>query len=188
MTEFFPRTTISWKIEEPRALRRLSLSLPYMALVTGIGMRLWRSYALTHGAPDSWLWISGTFLLGTTFLFLMVTLHLGNYTLRAWAWRAPAFAVLEAGTEIMMSLALTPLGLEPLGADMAELSDWLHTASRILIVRVAAIAVFTLVLAIVVSIVRRVLLTLDDRMSTAVHIHQATMEHEVVRAPDPPLN
>jgi hypothetical protein len=177
MSEFFPRKTVPWTLQEPAALRRASLSLPYMSLLTGVAMRLWRSYAFTHGSPDSYLWVGGTFLAGMTFLFLMVTLHLGNYTLRNWTWRAPAFAVLESGTEIVVSLALTTVGLEPLGAETAELSDWLPTAMRILFWRLLGILLFALVLAIVVSIVRRIILAAEHRTSTAVHIHRATLEH-----------
>jgi hypothetical protein len=186
MSEFFPRNTVAWKIEEPPALRRFSLSLPYMALLTGVIMRVWRSYALTHGTPDSWLWVGGTFLAGMVFLALMATLHLGNYTLRHWAWRAPAFAVLESGAEIVMSLALTTVGLEPLGADTAELSDWLPTAIRILIWRVGGISIFALILAVVVSIVRRLLLVADDRTSTALAVHRASVEREAVLDDLPP--
>ena len=177
MTEFFPRKTVQWKFQEPASLRRVTLSLPYMALLTGVPLRLWRSFAFTHGSPDSYSWIGGTVLAGMAVLFLMVTLHLGNYTLRNWTWRAPAFAVLESGTEIVTSLALTTLGLEPLGADTAELSDWLPTAVRILFWRMLGILLFTLVLAIVVSIVRRVLLAAEHRTSTAMHIRRATAEH-----------
>ena len=111
MSEFFPRHFIAWRLEQPPAIRRLTLSLPQMALVTGIVMRLWRSYVLTHGSPESWAWVGGTFLAGAGFLFLMCAIHLGNFTLRNWLWRAPAFAVLESGTEIVMSLALTTVNL-----------------------------------------------------------------------------
>jgi hypothetical protein len=180
MMEFFPKNTMQWKVLEPPSLRRITLSLPYMALLTGVHLRLWRSYAFTNGSPDSWRWIGGTFLAGMIFLFLMLTLHLGNYTLRNWIWRAPAFAVLEAGTEIVMSLALTTLGLEPLGADTAELSDWLPTGIRILLWRLLGILLFALVLAVVVSIVRRILLATEHRTSTVQHIHRATMEHEAM--------
>ena len=134
MTDFFPRRTVAITLEEERpAFRRLTHSLPEMALITGVAMRLWHSYVLTHGAPDSWAWVGGTFLAGLVFLCVMCTLHIGNFTLRNWIWRAPAFAVLEAGTEIVMSLALTAFGLEPLGSETAEWSDWLPTANRILI-------------------------------------------------------
>jgi hypothetical protein len=186
MTEFFPRKTVQWKLQEPASLRSISLSLPYMALLTGVPLRLWRSYAFTHGSPDSYIWIGGTFLAGMAFLLLMVTLHLGNYTLRNWTWRAPVFAVLESGTEIVMSLALTTVGLEPLGADTAELSDWLPTAIRILFWRLLGILLFALVLALVVSIVRRVLLAAEHRTSTAMHVHRASLDREAVADRNPP--
>jgi hypothetical protein len=176
--EFFPRKTVAWKLEEPPPLRRLSLSLPYMALLTGVLLRLWRSYVLTHGAPDSWAWVGGTFLIGMVFLYLMVTVHLGNYTLRHWMWRAPVFALLEAGTEIIMSLALTTLGLEPLGADRAELADWLPTSIRTLILRLVGILLFVMVLAVVVSIIRRILLVAEQRSSMAVRIQRASLGQE----------
>ncbi len=178
--EFFPRKTVAWKLEEPAPLRQLSLSLPYMALVTGVLLRLWRSYVLTHGAPDSWAWVGGTFLIGMVFLFLMVTIHLGNFTLRHWIWRAPVFAILEAGVEILMSLALTTFGLEPLGADRAELSDWLPESVRTLVIRLVGILLFVLVLAIVVSIMRRLLLVAEQRTSLGVRIHRASQEQEAV--------
>jgi hypothetical protein len=178
--EFFPRKTVAWKLEEPAPLRQLSLSLPYMALVTGVLLRLWRSYVLTHGAPDSWAWVGGTFLIGMVFLYLMVAIHLGNYTLRTWIWRAPAFAVLEAGVEILMSLALTTVGLEPLGADRAELSDWLPTGIRTLIWRLVGIMLFVMVLAVVVSIMRRILLVAEQRSSMAVRIQRASLEQDAL--------
>lgn len=176
MPEFFPRHSITWRAERPHALRRLSVSLPQMALITGIGMRLWRSYVLTHGSADSWAWIGGTFLVGVSFLFLMTAIHLGNFTLRNWTWRAPLFAILEAGTEILVSLALTTLGLEPLGADMAEFEDWLPTATRILIWRLVGVVLFTAVLAVIVSILRRIILAAEDRGHTVAAVHRATSE------------
>ena len=178
--EFFPRKTVAWKLEQPRPLRRASLSLPYMALLTGVPLRLWRSYVLTHGAPDSWAWVGGTFLIGMAFLYLMVSIHLGNYTLRHWVWRAPAFAVLESGVEIVMSLALTALGLEPLGADRAELSDWLPASIRTLVWRLVGIVLFALVLAAVVSVMRRLLLVAEQRTSIGAHLLRASKELERV--------
>lgn len=178
--EFFPRKTIAWKLEQPHALRHASLSLPYMALLTGVALRIWRAYVLTHGAPDSWVWVGGTFLIAQAFLFLMIAIHLGNYTLRSWVWRAPAFALLESGTEIIMSFALTTVGLEPLGAERAELSDWFATSVRTLIWRLVGIILFVMVLAVVVAIIRRLLLVAEQRTSMAARIQRATMEHEVV--------
>ncbi|MBI1809244.1 MAG: hypothetical protein HYR75_05040 [Gemmatimonadetes bacterium] len=175
---FFPRQSVQWKLEEPPALRRLSLSLPEMALITGVPLHLWRAFALTHGTPDSWAWVGGTFLAGMTFLYVMLTLHLGNFTIRTWAWRAPAFAVLVSGSEIVTSLALTALGLEPLGAEKAELSDWLPTATRILVVRLVGVLLFAFVLAIVVGIVRRLLLAGEHRGHTVEAVHRASVEQQ----------
>lgn len=174
--EVFPRHSIAWRIEQPHTVRRMTLSLPWMALVTGIVMRLWRSYALTHGSPDSWAWVGGTFLVGVSFLFLMCAIHLANFTLRNWLWRAPLFAILEAGTEIGMSLTLTALSLEPLGADKAELSDWLPTGIRIMFFRLVGIVLFTAVLAAVVSVLRRIILITDDRGSTAAAVARGAAE------------
>jgi len=174
--EFAPPKAADWKLEEPPPFRLVSLSLPYMAVLTGVPLRLWRSYVLTHGAPDSWSWVGGTFLIGMVFLYLMAAIHLGNFALRSWIWRAPAFALLEAGTEILMSLALTTFGLEPLGADRAELSDWLPTGIRTLIWRLVGIIVFAVVLAVVVSIVRRILLAFERRSATAGRVQRASPE------------
>ena len=174
----FPRQTGTWSAgENPHPVRRLTLSLPQMALVTGIALHLWRSFALTHGAPDSWAWVGGTFLVGAGFLFLMCAIHPANFTLRNWIWRAPLFAILESGAEILVSLALTALNLEPLGAEMAELTDWLPTATRIVFWRLAGVVIFSLVLGIVVSILRRLILVAEDRSHTARAVHRATAEH-----------
>ncbi len=177
---FFPRQSIQWKLEEPAALRRLSLSLPEMALLTGVPLHLWRAFALTHGTPDSWSWVGGTFLAGMVFLYVMLTLHLGNFTIRTWAWRAPAFAVLVSGSEIVTSLALTALGVEPLGSEKAELSDWLPTATRILLLRFIGVILFAFVLAIVVGIVRRLLLAGEHRTSTAEAVHRGSVEQSAI--------
>jgi hypothetical protein len=189
MADLFPRTTTSWHAESPHPLRRLTLSLPQMALVTGIALHLWRSFALTHGAPDSWAWVGGTFLAGACFLFLMCAIHLANFTLRNWIWRAPLFAVLEAGAEIVVSLALTALNVEPLGADMAELSDWLPTALRILFWRLAGVLLFSIVLGVVVWVLRRLILAAEHRGHTVAAVHRATSEHHpVADHPAPPAS
>lgn len=176
MAEFFPRSTLAWRVEATAPLRRLTLSLPQMALVTGIVIRLWRSFVLTHGSAESWAWVGGTFLVGAAFLFLMCAIHLANYTLHHWLWRAPLFAVMESGAEIVMSLALTTVNLEPLGAEMAEFSDWLPTAIRIFIWRLTGIVLFTIMLGVVVSVLRRIILAAEDRASTVAAVHRASVE------------
>jgi hypothetical protein len=184
VAEFFPRKTIAWEVvEDPTAIRRLSMSLPEMALVTGILLRLYRAYVLSHGSADSWLWVGSTLVVGAVVLLVMLTAHLANHTVRHWWWRAPMFAALEAGTEIMMSLALTAVGLEKMGSGVAELADWLPGATRVLVVRMLVIIPFTLILAVVVTIVRRVLLATENRTSTAQRVSEA---RRVVEEPPAP--
>lgn len=141
-------------LEEPVLLRRVSLSLPLMALLAGAGLRSYRALVLEFGWSDSWLWIAGTFIVGAVFLFLMATLHLGNYSVRAWPWRAPLFALVESATEIAVSLGLTLLGLERIGSIPATIEDWQSTSMRIFFYRLVGITVFALILALVSTVVR----------------------------------
>ena len=145
-------------LEEPSVWRKLSLSLVAMAVLTGAGLRSYRALVLTFGWSDSWLWIAGTFIGGAMFLFLMATLHLGNFPTRAWWGRAPVFALAEATTEILVSLALTFLGLEVVGSMQATIEDWQVTSLRTLFFRFAGISLFALVLALVSTVVRLLLL------------------------------
>ena len=72
-----------------------------------------------------------------------------------------------------MSLALTAVGLEKMGSGTAEFSDWVSGAMMTLAWRVAGVIPFTIVLAIVVTIVRRVLLSREHRISTAQRVSEA---------------
>lgn len=184
MPQFFPRKTIAWEVvEDPTAIRRLSNSLPEMALLTGVILRLYRAYVLTHGSPESWLWVGSTIVFGTVLLLVMLTVHLANYTVRHWWWRAPLFAAFEAGTEIMMSLALTAVGLEKIGTGVAGLSDWLPGAAQVLGWRAVVIVPFTALLAVIVTLVRRILLAREHRTSTAQRVSEA---HRAVEEPPAP--
>ncbi len=175
MADFFPRKTIAWEVvEDPTALRRFSNSLPEMALVTGVTLRLYRAYVLSHGSPESGLWVGSTLVIGAMLLLAMLTVHLANFTVRHWWWRAPAFAVLEAGTEIVMSLALTAVGLEKIGSRVASLTDWLPIAAQVLAWRVLLILPFTILLAVVVTMVRRLLVSREHRTSTAQRVSGAS--------------
>lgn len=154
-----PTMVITLKdLEEPGFWRKVSLSLVVMGVLTGAGLRSYRAFVLTFGWSDSWLWIAGTFIGGAVFLFLMATLHLGNYPARAWWWRAPMFALVEAGTEVLVSLALTLLGLEVVGSMSATIEDWQVTALRTLSFRIVGITLFAVVLALVSTVVRLLLL------------------------------
>lgn len=153
------RSTVALSaLEEPALVRRVSLSLPLMAVLAGAGLRSYRALVLEFGWSDSWVWIAGTFIGGAVFLFLMATLHLGNYPVRAWSWRAPLFALLESGTEILVSLSLTLLGIERIGSIVATIEDWQSTSWRILWFRLIGISVFTVLLALVSTVVRLLLI------------------------------
>ncbi len=152
------RTTLVTQIEEPSILRWVSLNLVVMALLTGGSLRLYRALVLQYGWSNSWSWIAGTFFGGVALLFLMTTLHLGNYPARAWLWRAPLFALLESLTEIAVSFVLTRMSLERIGSLTATYEDWQSSAVRIATVRLIAIPLFALVLAFVSTIVRLILL------------------------------
>ena len=141
-------------VQRQRLARRISLSLPIMAVLAGAGLRIYRAIVLQYGWSDRWLWIAGTFIIGAVFLFLMATLHLGNYPVKSWVWRAPTFAVVEALTEIAVSLGLTLVGLEKVGSLTATFQDWQTTSVRILFFRLVGISLFALVLALVTTVVR----------------------------------
>ena len=166
MAEYFPRKTVAWtQVEEPAPFRRITISILEMALLTGIVMRLFRAVALTHGTTGLG-YIVGMFAVGTVVLLGAATLHLGNFTLRHWWWRAPAFGALEAAAEMLASVALIALHREPLGTGRAEFADWTAMAMNILPLRILAVSAFALVLAGVVQIIRRVMLSAEDRGHT----------------------
>lgn len=155
------RTTVMTQfdlLDEPTFVRKLSLNIVVMGLLTGASLRLYRALILQAGWSNSWIWIAGTFLGGVGILFLLATMHLGNYPVRSWAWRAPLFALLEAAMEVSVSLALTWAGLERIGSLTATIEDWQSSAVKILVVRFVGIVFFALVLAFVSTLVRLVLL------------------------------
>ena len=151
-------TVVRSSLEEPAFIRRISLSLPVMALLTGAGLRTYRAIVLQYGWSDRWLWVGSTFVIGMAFLFLMATLHLGNHPARSWIWRAPLFAFVESVAEIAVSLGLTLAHLERIGSLTATPEDWEGAAARILFVRMLGIPLFALVLAFVSTLVRLALL------------------------------
>ena len=171
MAAFFPTATGSWKLEEPAAFRRLSMSIIEMAVMTGVVMRLYNAVALTNGPTGSWLYIATIVALGIILLLGMATLHIGNYTLKQWLWRAPAFAALEAAAESLTSLFLIALHREPLGAGRAQYADWWGIAGSLLFWRVVGVSLFALLLAGVVQLVRRWLVKKDHREHTLETVH-----------------
>ena len=154
MPSFFPRTTVEWRLEEPPAFRRLSLSLVEMAIVTGIVLRLLRALAFTHGRA-SWLYYGLVLVAGTLLLVGMTTAHLANFPVRAWSWRAPAFAAVEVAGEMATSLILIALRREPEGTARADFHDWPSMAVRALLQSELTICLWALVLAGAIILVRR---------------------------------
>jgi len=154
MSHFFPRHSVEWRLEEPPAFRRLSLSLAEMALLTGIVLRVLRALTFTHGRA-SWLFYGAAFVVGTVILLGMTTAYLANWTIRSWLWRAPLFALLETVGEMGTSLVLIALRREPEGAARAEFHDWPSMAFRALLQSELSICVWAALLAGVIVFVRR---------------------------------
>jgi hypothetical protein len=154
MSSFFPRHTVEWKLEEPAAFRRLSLSLIEMALLAGIALRVLRALTFTLGRA-SWLFYGVAFVVGLLILLGMTTAHLANWTLRSWLWRAPLFALVETVGEMGTSLLLIALRREPEGAVRAEFHDWPSMALRAFLQSEISICLWAALLAGVIVFVRR---------------------------------
>jgi hypothetical protein len=155
MPSYFPRQTIDWRaMEEPRAFRRLSLSLIEMALITGVVLRVLRALTFMAGRASWFLYVLA-FLVGLLILVGMTTAHLANFSLRRWLWRAPVFALVETVGEMATSLLLIALRREPEGASRADFHDWPSMALRALAQNELMICLWVAVLAAVIVIVRR---------------------------------
>lgn len=155
MTKYFPKHSVQWHFEEPTVLRRFSLSLVETAILTGIVMRLYRALVITSGSTSSWFWAGSTFALGLLLLCAAATVHLANYPVQHWLWRAPLFALIEVAAESATAAALIWFGREPHGSARAEWSDWLPMAGGTLWTRMLIVCGWALFLAAAVWIVRR---------------------------------
>ncbi len=170
---YFPHTTTEWKkFEEPAAFRRFSMSIAEMAIVTGVLFRLYRALAMTLGPTTSWMYFGAALAVGALFILGMATLHLGNFPLHRWLWRAPVFALIEAAAESLTSFALILAHREPIGSERAHPHDWLEIAARTFLWRVVGVVLFALLLAGVVQFVRYMLLRREHRLHTAVAVHE----------------
>lgn len=154
MSHFFPRHSVEWRLEEPAAFRRLSLSIVEMALLTGIVLRVLRALTFTLGRA-SWLFYGAALFVGTVILLGMATAYLANWTIRSWLWRAPLFALLETVGEMATSLVLIALRREPEGAARALFHYWPSMAWRTLLQSQLTICVWAAILAGVITFVRR---------------------------------
>ena len=161
MPTFFPRQAVEFRIEEPKAFRKISFSLVGMALITGVVVRIYRVFVLTHGSND-WIYLGGAFALGTVFLFGMLTAHLANYPLYQYLWRAPVFAIVEVLAEMATSALLISLDWEPNGTVHAHWDDWLGMGLNALLIRGMSIVLWALGLAVIVSLVRRTIVQEEE--------------------------
>jgi hypothetical protein len=174
MPSYFPRHTVAWKVEEPAAFRKLTLSVVEMGLITGVVLRLYRALVLTHGA-NSWVYLGLTAAAGAILLFGMCTAHLANFPIKHWLWRAPLFVALELAGELLASIVLIAVHRERLGSLGATFADWLPMAADLVVWRAIPVVVFTLILALIVQLVRILLLRHEDRDHTLTAIHE---DHE----------
>jgi hypothetical protein len=157
MSTFFPKQSVQWHFEEPTIIRRFSLSLLEMAVLTGITLRIFRALVSTHGST-SWIWLVVSYAVPILLLCAMSTAHLANYPLQRWIVRAPLFALVEVAAEAAMSLVLIWFGREPNGSVRAEWSDWLPMALGTFWLRMIEVCGWALLLAGVVWVVRRTIL------------------------------
>jgi hypothetical protein len=165
MPAFFPRQTIAWHLERPGALRALTLSLVECGLLTGVVIRLLRALVMPHAMVADVL-LSAVLLMG------LAVLHLSNYPVRHWAWRAPAFGALAAVGEMLTSIPLILVHREPWGTGRAELADWPQMAWTTAVADILTVTIFALVLGAVVQVVRYGLVQHEQRGHTLSAIHE----------------
>ena len=161
MAGFFPRDVVQWADEHLHPLRAFSLRTIEFAGITGVLLRVFR--ALVHGATD-WLALAAGVAVGLIFLLGMLTWHLGNYPLRHWPARVMAFSIVEVVAELGMSSLLIAFGHERFGSRVATWADWWPMAGNTAAGRVIPLAVYALLLAGSVKLVRRMI----DKRSTPV--------------------
>jgi hypothetical protein len=166
MAPFFPQVTGTFKIEETPAFRRFTMSIVEMAVVTGVILRLGRAVTLTAGPNDILLLFGGAVAAGLIWLCGMATLHLGNFTVTRWLWRAPMFVIIEAAAESLTSVLLIALGKEAVGSARATFADWPALTASTFLWRIIAVLAYAVVLAGVVQLVRYVLVKHDHREHT----------------------
>jgi hypothetical protein len=151
----FPRHTQQWAIQELSAVRRLSVSLLWFGVCAGVVVRGYRWAAMSLLPTQTGGVLLGSIMVGLALLCGLATLHLANFTLRSWRWRAPALGALIGVGESAASLVLTVVGQERLGSTVAVLSDWPDVAVGVVLSRAVVVSLFALVLAAVVVVLRR---------------------------------
>lgn len=176
MATFFPHVTGTFKLEEPPALRRFTMSPVAMGLLTGLVARLYRVVTLS-GGPTSMIYVGMAFVLGQMLILGLATVHLGNFTLRRWLYLTPVFAIAEVGAEVLVSLGLIAAGFERFGSRQAVFADWPDMTLNTLIWRLVVIVLYATLLAGVVQLVRYLLLKRGHREHT---LERVTAEQTAV--------
>lgn len=172
MAGFFPTKTSDHKAVTPASFRHVSLSLVEMAVLTGVVVRLYRALVLARADGGDFLYLAITLAIFLVLLLGLATLHLGNFPVRHWLWRAPTFAVVEVATEALVSLILIAVGREFMGTLHATWSDWPVLVARTAMFRVTMICAFAFILAMVVQLARYLLLRRQHRQHTLETVHR----------------
>jgi hypothetical protein len=162
MVRFAPTTTGAWDAYEASAVRKFSRSLVAMAILTGVVWRLCRAVFLGTGPTDAPLFFGSVIALGVLVFFGMATLHVGNFPLKRWLWRIPAFALVESLAEVATSALLIAAGREPYGSAVAEWSDLGSIAATVLTTHVVVLSLYAGILALVVQGIRRSMTAAGD--------------------------
>jgi hypothetical protein len=163
---FFPADTIEWRVLEPTFVRRLSISLVAMAIGTGVIVRLYRVLVFRVVPREHLVLFLVAAALGVVLLASLVTLHLGNYPVRQWLWRAPVFGILQSAASMLVSAVLVAAGMERIGSDVMHWSHWRSDMLWTLVRNEAFVCLYALILAAAVQIVRRAFLRREHREHT----------------------
>jgi hypothetical protein len=174
---FFPRQTVILTAEDSLA-RRFAHSLGGTAIITGVLVCGFRWLVFRPGTSHSLLLLLFGILGQLAILLGGATVHLGSHPVHQWRWRAPAFALVESATAILMSGVLIALRAEVIGAERAHWSDWPWLAMRIFIWHGITLLLFAVILGTVVQVVRYGMLRHDHRDSTARAIHEDHLKQE----------
>jgi hypothetical protein len=150
----FPRQTDGLALPLPSSFGNISRSVLEMGAITGVVIRLGRSLFLAGDAPPNLAYLGVVYVLGAVFMMGMAALHLSNYTVRRWLWRAPAFTLVEVAAEVLTSLLLIAVGREQMGTGNATLHDWTTLAGTALFWRAVLLISFSILLAAIVQVIR----------------------------------
>ncbi len=162
MVRFAPSNTGAWDAYEASAVRTFSRSLVTMAITTGVVWRLCRALLLGTGPTDSPLFFGSVIALGVLVFFGTATLHLGNFPLKRWLWRVPAFAVVESLAEVVTSALLIAVRRESYGSALGDWNDLPAIGATVLTSHVLALSLYAGILALVVQGIRRSMSAVGD--------------------------